>query len=97
MAKRKRFKITKRGVVLLVALVAVISLGRTLIVQQIELNSQRASVQSLNEAIEAANRENKRYERELNFAKTDAYIERVAHEVLGFVRDGEYKFVEDQQ
>ena len=36
-------------------------------------------------------------ESDLEFSRTDAYIERLAREELGYVKQGEIKFVEGQQ
>lgn len=71
----------------------VVGYGATYLQQQKSINGAQARIDELEGTLEAMRLTASALESDLEFSKTDAYIERIAREELGYVLDGEIKFV----
>lgn len=89
---RVKRRVTKRFfVVTFCALLLYV--GVTFFIQQQELNRLKAEQQELQQQTEDAAMEKDKLQHMLETAKTDAYIESVAREKLGWVKQGETRYV----
>lgn len=89
---RAKRRVTKRFfVVTFCALLLYV--GVTFFIQQQELNRLKAEQQELQQQTEDAAMEKDKLQHMLETAKTDAYIESVAREKLGWVKQGETRYV----
>ena len=75
----------------------VLYVGVTFFMQQQELNRLKAEQQELQQPTQDAAVEKDKLQHMLETAKTDAYIESVAREKLGWVKQGETRYVFKQQ
>lgn len=62
--------------------------------QQQSINAAQARIDELNATLDELKLTAAALQSDLAFSQTDAYIERVAREELGYVRQGEIKFIE---
>ena len=81
---KKKFNI--KGVVLIFALVYV---GYLFIQQQATMGRQKKELQKYNVELQKRKEENKTLQDEVELSKTDKYIEKLAREILGLVKEGE--------
>lgn len=70
--------------------------GVTYFRQQRTINQAQARIDELNATLEDMRLTAAALESDLEFSKTDAYIERLAREELGYVKQGEIKFVAEE-
>ena len=77
-------------------LLLAVGYGATYLQQQRSINSAQARIDELNKTLSDMRLTASALESDLEFSKTDAYIERIAREELGYVKNGEIKFVEDE-
>ncbi len=77
-------------------LLLVVGYGATFLQQQKSIASAQARIDELNKTLSDLQLTASALESDLEFSKTDAYIERIAREELGYVRNGEIKFVEGE-
>ncbi len=92
---RKSKKINlKRLTVLLVAVIAVVYFGGTLISQQKTLNQKNKEIEALEQKIAEAAAETERLEQEVENLENPEYIEKVAREKLGLIGPNERVFVD---
>ncbi|MDI6600298.1 MAG: septum formation initiator family protein [Thermoanaerobacteraceae bacterium] len=78
--------------VLIIAIVIYASI--TLINQQLTIMHMEAKKAELNDQIQEAKDETKRLNEKLKNASSDAYIEQIAREKLGLVKDGDIIYVD---
>ncbi len=83
----------KRFFVLLGCAYLMVMMARIVINQEQAKRVQRQDYQVLTTQIAEVKAKNEKLERQIEFAGTSAYIERVAREQLGYVREGEIKFL----
>lgn len=91
MKKRKKF--LRIGLLLL--LIGYVS--AMLINQQTQFNYIRSQKQQISKQIAELKEENQRLERQIDLSNTDEYIEKVAREQLGMVKDGEVRYLDDSE
>ena len=70
--------------------------GVTYFRQQRTINQAQARIDELNATLEDMRLTAAALESDLEFSKTDAYIERLAREELGYVKQGEIKFIAEE-
>ncbi|MBZ4666548.1 septum formation initiator family protein [Mahella sp.] len=90
---RKRKKFLRIGLLLL--LIGYVS--AMLINQQMQFNYVRSQKQQISEQIAKLKEENQRLERQIDLSNTDEYVEKVAREQLGMVKDGEVRYLDDSE
>jgi len=71
-------------------------LGLILIDQEINLNEQRLEIERLTQEIELVEKQNAEIERMIEYTDTLEFIERMAREYFGWVKEGEIKFIEKE-
>ncbi|MCJ7687933.1 MAG: septum formation initiator family protein [Clostridiaceae bacterium] len=81
---KKKFSI--KTVILAFALVYVFYV---LIQQQITMVRQKKDIQKYNVELQRKTEENKLLQDEVELSKTDKYLEKLAREILGLVKEGE--------
>jgi cell division protein FtsB len=81
---KKKFNI--KGIVLIFVVVYVSYL---FIQQQLTMDRQKKELQNYNVEIQKGKEENKTLQDEVELSKTDKYIEKLAREILGLVKEGE--------
>lgn len=94
--KKRRILNRRKFKRLLAILVCIYAIGMmvNIVVRQENMKSvQKTDYQSLTDEIEQIRLANEDLELKIEFAKTDAYIERIARDQLGYVKEGEIKFV----
>ena len=79
-------KFTIKSVVLVFALSYV---GYISIQQQLTMGRQKKELQKYNVELQKKNEEKKILQDEVELSKTDKYIEKLAREILGLVKEGE--------
>lgn len=94
MGKRKtmRFK-WQRLILPLFLAIAVGTIAYTVIDQESTLSALEQQERELTTLLEDMNTERDRLERMIDYAGTDAYVEQMARDVLGWVKDGETRYV----
>ncbi|MGI6193738.1 MAG: FtsB family cell division protein [Christensenellales bacterium] len=65
----------------------------TLMDQQARMNSMAQEEEQLNQYLSDLSTERDRLDRMIDYAGTDAYIEQMARDILGWVKKGETRFV----
>lgn len=75
------------------ALLLVIGFVVTYFQQERSLNASQARIDELNATLDELKLTAAAMQSDLDFAQTDAYIERMARKELGYVREGEIKFI----
>lgn len=64
----------------------------TLLDQQARLNSLAEEEEQLTEYLSGLSLERDRLDRMIDYAGTDAYVEQMARDILGWVKEGEIRF-----
>ena len=65
--------------------------------QSFEISSKQKTMDELREAISDAEHENEILSRQIEYSKSKEYIEQVARDRLGWVKEGETIFIENNQ
>ena len=91
-SKTLRFKWQKLILPLLL-LVAVAGIAFAVMEQESTLSALEQQEQELTTLLDEMHTERDRLERMIDYAGTDAYVEQMARDVLGWVKDGETRFV----
>ena len=94
MARRKR-RIGLRFK-LIVLFIALVYIGVLFFSQQSVLLAQEQTQKELDEQYEEMQHEVERLEHELEYIHSDEYIEKTARERLGWVKENEIKFMEEE-
>ncbi|MGI6150930.1 MAG: FtsB family cell division protein [Christensenellales bacterium] len=89
--RRLRFR-WERLVFPAVLLVLLAFFAVTLLDQQARMNSMAAEEEQLHQYLEDLSIERDRLDRMIDYAGTDAYIEQMARDLLGWVKKGETRF-----
>ncbi len=84
MDMKKKFSV--KGIVLVLVVVYVSYL---LIQQQVTMGRQKKELQKYNVELQKKKEEKKTLQDEVELSKTDKYIEKLAREILGLVKEGE--------
>lgn len=92
MAKRKY--VLKPRAKLVIALLVIGYFLISLIQQELKMQNQYVEMDSLKQHIREAQDLNMELERQIEYAKSEEYVEKVARESFGWVKEGEIKFVE---
>ncbi|MGN1250763.1 MAG: septum formation initiator family protein [Candidatus Spyradocola sp.] len=94
---KKKLTASLRWCIVAVVLFLLAGYGVTYFRQQRTMNEAQARIDEMNAQLEQMRLTAAALESDLEFSRTDAYIERLAREELGYVKQGEIKFVEGQQ
>lgn len=95
MAKKKKKSIIPRIIALII--VCLIAYGGFLFFRcWNQLTSLQGQKDALADELGELQDENDQLKREIDFSKTPDFIERMAREILGWVKPGEIKFVEEE-
>lgn len=93
----RKIKMTAGRIVLLtgcgLVLLMLIGFGVTLWEQEKTMRSKQSDIHQLEAQLEEMRLTAAAMEADLEFSRTDAYIERLAREELGYVKEGEIKFI----
>ena len=93
----RKIKMTAGRIVLLtgcgLVLLMLIGFGVTLWEQEKTMRSKQSDIRQLEAQLEEMRLTAAAMEADLEFSRTDAYIERLAREELGYVKEGEIKFI----
>ena len=65
--------------------------------QEFMLRGQYRETRELERQIDQVKKENNDLERQIQYSESEGYIERMARENLGWVREGEKVFIEDKK
>jgi len=95
MAKTKKtgYKMKPRLKVFILTAI-LLYVGFVLFQQEMKLHEQAETKAALLQQIEEAKAQNQEIVRKIEYMKTDEYVEKVAREALGWVKEGEMKFME---
>ncbi len=93
---KKRYVIRPR-MKFIMMLFIFIYLAGIFIKQEFILRKQNRETCQLEAQIEQIREENNDLERQIQYTQSDSYIERMAREKLGWVREGEKVFIEDKK
>ena len=92
--KKRKPRLHVRRIVLWGAVLAAIAVSvMTGIDQKTRMAALEAEEEQLNAELEEKELEKERLEHMIDYAGTDSYVEQVAREVLGWVKEGETKYV----
>lgn len=91
MDMKKKFNIKSVAVVFAVVYVCYI-----LINQQVTMSRQKKVLETYNVEIQKKNAEKKVLQDEVELSKTDKYIEKLAREMLGLVKEGETPVLDNE-
>ena len=94
MARRKY--VLKPRAKLVIALVVVGYFIFTFIQQELKMQEQYAQIEALRQQIQQVEEYNAELERQIEYTKSEEYIEKAARERFGWVKKGEIKFIEKQ-
>ena len=94
---KKKLTASLRWCIAAVVLFLLAGYGVTYFRQQRTMNQAQARIDEMNAQLEQMRLTAAALESALEFSRTDAYIERLAREELGYVKQGEIKFVQGQQ
>lgn len=103
MVQRKRIKVAKvqykvkprlKSFFLFILVTALIYAGTVLIQQELKFHEQSALKAKLSKQIVETKDKNEELLRQIEYSKTDGYIEKIIREKLGWVKPGEIKFVQ---
>lgn len=92
---RKRY-VLKPRVKLFIALLVIGYFIFTFIQQELKIQEQYARMEALRQQIQQVEEYNAELERQIEYTKSDEYIEKAARERFGWVKKGEIKFIEKQ-
>lgn len=90
--KKKKFKIKRIIYVLIICYI-----GYSLVDQQIMINRINNDISKYTEQSKKVQESNESIKDQIEFAKTDEYMERAAREKIGLIRPGETVYVIDEQ
>lgn len=98
-AKNTRKKVRRKFVLkfrtkLFIALLFLVYFASLLIRQEWEMRQQQQIISDLNEELTEVQNGNEMLQRQLMQAQSEEHIEKVARDVLGWVKDGEIIFIE---
>ena len=93
MSKKATF-FSIRIVIAAVVAALLLGYGATYFSQQKRIREADENIAALKSELKELQMQEAAMESDLAFSKTDAYIERLARQELGFVKEGEIKFVE---
>ena len=92
----KKAALSVRWILIAFLLLLAVGYGVTYLQQQKSIDAAQQRIDELNNQLEEMRLTAAALESDLEFSKTDAYIERVARGELGYVKRGEIKFVESE-
>lgn len=91
MDMKKKFKIKSVAIIFVVVYVCYI-----LINQQVTMSRQKKELEKYNVEIQKKKEEKKVLQDEVELSKTDKYIEKLAREILGLVKEGETPVLDNE-
>ena len=95
MKKRKnRYAMALASVILAVAVTVVAFVGYQFVSQWVTLRNLNAQKATLTAQLNDLNGKNDGLKKDIEESTTDSFIERMARELLGWVKPGEYKIVD---
>jgi cell division protein FtsB len=81
-----------------IAAIAFIALfGYPFIKEWLHLKSLHENTAAKSQELAALNKQNEDLQKQLDDSKTDSFVERMARELLGWVKQGEYKIVDQSK
>ncbi|HHW71049.1 MAG TPA: septum formation initiator family protein [Clostridiales bacterium] len=92
---KKRYVIKPR-IKVVVMLFIFVYLATIFVKQEFILREQNKETCKLETQIEQVREENSDLERQIEYTQSESYIERMAREKLGWVREGEKVFIEEK-
>jgi cell division protein DivIC len=92
MARRKY--VLKTRVKFMIAMLVIGYFLLTYVQQELRIRDQYAKMEYLEQQIEQVEELNADLERQIEYTKSKEYIEKVARESFGWVKEGEIKFIE---
>lgn len=94
---KKRRYVVKPRMKFTVVLLLFIYLAAIFTKQEFMLREQYRETRELERQIDQVRKENNDLERQIQYSESEGYIERMARENLGWVREGEKVFIEDKK
>lgn len=94
--KRRRYTL-KPGTRVIIVLAILVYFSFTFIKQEFIIEDQYAKMDSLNAEIAQVEGQNDDLKRQISYSKSQKYIEKMAREKLGWVKEGEIVFIEDKK
>lgn len=92
--KRGRRRVNIKRLILVFVLIYGVVMAVSIIIRQQSMMAKQAEdAVLLEQQIEQIQRTNSELERKIQFTETDAYIERIARDQLGYIKEGEIKIV----
>jgi cell division protein FtsB len=79
---------------LIIALVVMGYFVVSIIQQELKIQNQYVEMDSLKQQIQEVEDLNMEMERQIEYTKSEEYVEKVARESFGWVKEGEIKFIE---
>ncbi|MCM8901866.1 septum formation initiator family protein [Caldicoprobacter algeriensis] len=92
---RRRYVLKPRAK-LMIAVLVVGYFIFTFIQQELKIREQHAQMEHLRQQIQQVEEYNAELERQIEYTKSEEYIEKAARERFGWVKKGEIKFIEKQ-
>ncbi len=93
--KKKGYVIKPRAK-FMIMLCLIIYLAAIFVKQEFILRQQYSETSKLEQQLEQIKRDNDDLERQIRYTQSEDYIERMAREKLGWVKEGEKVFIEDK-
>lgn len=98
--KKRRFKLkpkVKRTLLIGVSLVMVVYMASLILRQEQQLGRQTQDIAALGGQLETLEETNVELRRTLDFANSDDFLEMIARQQLGYVKEGEIRFVPEDE
>lgn len=92
---RRRYVLKPRAKLM----IAVLMIGYfifTFVHQEIKMREQHVQMEHLRQKIQQVEEYNAELERQIEYTKSEEYVEKAARERFGWVKEGEIKFIEKQ-
>ncbi|NLO81689.1 MAG: septum formation initiator family protein [Clostridiales bacterium] len=93
---RRRY-VVKTRVKFMIAMLVIGYFLVTYVQQELRIREQHAKMEHLKQQIEQVEELNAELERQIEYTKSEEYIEKVARECFGWVKKGEIKFIEKKK
>ena len=94
--KRRQFTLKPRAKVA-IALAVIFYFSFIFVKQELIIRRQYAKIQSINKEIAQVQDENNDFEHQIKYTESNDYVEKVARERLGWVKEDEIVFIEDKK
>lgn len=95
--KNNRYALLVAAIVMVAVVGGFAFFGFQIIRDLVTLNELKAEQTALSEQLDSVNDKNAALQKEIDESGTDSFIERLARELLGWVKPGEIKIVEEDK